>query len=91
MTQTLDRPSALPPVEEDAPPPRFRWTRALAHAAYDAGLIAGRYELIEGELYSKIGQKPPHRIGVTALRKMMLTAHLARKATGARIEWPSQA
>ena len=41
-------------------PNRRRFTRDEAARMAELGLIEGRYELIEGELISKIGQKPPH-------------------------------
>jgi len=39
-----------------------RWTREDAEKLADLGLIPERYELVEGVIYSKMGQKPPHRI-----------------------------
>ena len=42
-------------------PPRKRWTRAECEAIEAAGVLAQqRYELIEGELISKMGKKRPH-------------------------------
>jgi hypothetical protein len=39
-------------------PQRVRWTREQASAIADAGILEGRYELIDGEILLKIGQKP---------------------------------
>jgi Uma2 family endonuclease len=39
---------------------RVRWTREQCEAIRDAGILTGRYELIDGEILSKMGQKPSH-------------------------------
>jgi Uma2 family endonuclease len=44
----------------EPPPNRIRWTRAQCDAIREAGVLQGRYELIDGEIISKMGQKPPH-------------------------------
>jgi Uma2 family endonuclease len=50
---------ALPPAETSPPPVRRRWT--VDEAATISELLPGeRFELLEGDLYSKMGQKPPH-------------------------------
>ena len=42
-------------------PPRKRFTRAEVERMMEAGLFADqRYELIDGDLISKMGQAPPH-------------------------------
>jgi Uma2 family endonuclease len=51
----------------EPPPNRVRWTRAQCDAIRDAGVLTGRYELIDGEIISKMGQKPPHRLVVVLL------------------------
>ncbi len=48
-------------------PNRIRWTRAQCEAIRDAGILTGRYELIDGEIISKMGQKPLHRMAVVLL------------------------
>jgi Uma2 family endonuclease len=61
-------PQAVEPirgVRERAPTP-LRWTRTQCAAIRDAGILTGRYELIDGEVISKMGQKPPHT-GVVSL------------------------
>src|ERR1041385_4284155 len=63
MPQTLE-PTSPPP----APPPNpIRWTRSQCTAMQDAGILTGRYELIEGEIISKMGQKRPHAFTVIRL------------------------
>ena len=48
-------------------PNRRRWTRDECRRLEDMGLLAGRYELIDGEILSLMGQNPPHRIVVILL------------------------
>ena len=48
-------------------PNRIRWTRKQCDMMQDAGLLTERYELINGEIISKMGQKPPHAFVITAL------------------------
>jgi Uma2 family endonuclease len=64
-------PITLPKPEPDAAPVptpnRIRWTRQQCDAIRDAGILTGRYELIDGEIISKMGQKPPHPYMITAL------------------------
>jgi Uma2 family endonuclease len=48
-----------------AQPPHKTWTRAEIDALQAAGLLAGaRLELIEGEVFDKMGQNPPHASAV---------------------------
>lgn len=55
------------------PPPekRIPVTRRTADWMRDNGEITGRYELIEGEIISKMGQKPPHNYVVKCLNKLL--------------------
>jgi Uma2 family endonuclease len=48
------------PAIPEPTPNRLRWTRRQCAAIRDAGILTGRYELIDGEVISKMGQKPPH-------------------------------
>ena len=41
-------------------PNRVRWTRDQCETIRDSGILTGRYELIDGEILSKMGQKPAH-------------------------------
>ena len=52
--------ASLQPPTEGAPP-RKRFTVQEVQQMLDAGLFAGqRFELIDGDLIDKMGQKPPH-------------------------------
>ncbi|HZP81575.1 MAG TPA: Uma2 family endonuclease [Chthonomonadaceae bacterium] len=58
-------------IEKPAPyetiPHRLRWTRQQCDMMRDAGILTGHYELIDGQIISKMGQKPPHAYVVRAL------------------------
>ena len=56
---------------KEPPPNRIRWTRTQCEAIRDAGVLTGRYELIDGEIISKMGQNPPHRIALVILREWL--------------------
>ena len=43
-------------------PHRRRWTRDKCHRLAEMGFLDGRYELIDGEILSLMGQNPPHRM-----------------------------
>src|SRR5579871_2807939 len=60
------------PAYEPAPN-RARWTRGQCDAMVEAGLLQGRYELIDGEILSKMGRKPLH-IAVVVLVSAWLKA-----------------
>lgn len=46
-------------------------TRRTADWMRDNGEIVGRYELIDGEIISKMGQKPPHAYVVKCLNELL--------------------
>jgi Uma2 family endonuclease len=49
-------------------PPLKTWTRAELEALDAAGLLAGtRFELIEGQIFDKMGQNPRHAAAVSRL------------------------
>jgi Uma2 family endonuclease len=48
----------------EAAPNRIRWTRQQCEAIREAGILRGRYELVDGEIISKMGQNPPHSYAV---------------------------
>jgi Uma2 family endonuclease len=62
-------PQIVEPISNVAEPTpnRVRWNRAQCEAIRDVGILDGRYELVEGEVISKMGQKPPHRLAVVLL------------------------
>ena len=49
-------------------PHRIRWTRAQYDTFRDTGVLNGRYELIDGEIISKMGVNPPHSGTLIAVR-----------------------
>jgi Uma2 family endonuclease len=51
-----------------AGPPLKTWTRREIDALDEAGLLAGtRFELVEGEVFDKTGQNPPHATAISRL------------------------
>jgi len=46
--------------EMEAFPDRHRWTVEACYRLMDLGFINGRFEVIDGEVISKVGQKPLH-------------------------------
>ncbi len=60
-------PASVVPV-----PRRLRWTRAKCDAIRDSGVLTGAYELIDGEIISKMGQKPAHRMVVVLLHDLLI-------------------
>jgi Uma2 family endonuclease len=52
---------------EDRPfvPHRVRWTRADCAMLESSGALTYRYELIEGDIVRKMGQKLSHRVGIS--------------------------
>src|SRR5437867_8451029 len=55
------------PAPYETLPNRIRWTRQQCDRLRDAGVLTGRYELIDGEILSKMGQKPPHAVAIGLL------------------------
>ena len=60
--------------QETAPPTRnrIRITRKMCDALADNGLLTGRYELIDGEVISKMGQKPVHATVIRRLNALLI-------------------
>ena len=65
--------SALIAPELEIFPNRYRWTVAECYAMAAEGRLIGRYEIIDGEVIGKMGQKPPHRAAIIYLQKWLLT------------------
>lgn len=63
MPQTLEPLQGTP----EPAPNRVRWTRGQCDAIREVGVLTGRYELIDGEIISKMGQNPLHAAGIAAL------------------------
>jgi Uma2 family endonuclease len=54
-------------------PPLKTWTRDELEALEAAGLLAGtRFELIDGQLFDRMGQNPPHAYVVTILTGILI-------------------
>lgn len=52
---------------------RKRWSRDDVAFLERAGLLKGRYELLDGEIISKMGQKPPHAMTVIFVINYLLS------------------
>lgn len=65
-------------------PRRIRWTRQQCEAIRESGVLTGAYELIDGAIISKTGQKPAHRMVVVLLQDILV-------ALFGRLRVPSQA
>ncbi len=55
------------PAPFDFMPGRVRWTSQQCARLRDAGFLTERYELIDGQIISKMGQKPAHAFVVNLL------------------------
>jgi Uma2 family endonuclease len=53
-------------------PNRKRWTAAECAELAAEGRLVGRYELLDGEIVSKMGQNPPHRIAVMLMTQWLI-------------------
>ncbi len=70
-------PQAIPPVDtcfaENIVPRRVRWTREQCRAMRESGVLTGRYELIDGEIFDKMGQGPLHAYVIVRLMTWLVT------------------
>ena len=71
MTQIAEPLPAVAPYENT--PGRIRFTQAQCETMRECGILEGRYELIDGEIISKMGQKPPHRKTLIFLHKWLVS------------------
>ena len=56
-------------------PPRKHWTRAEVEMLENSGAFDGQhYELVEGDLISKMGKKRPHYSGVASSTEQLIRA-----------------
>lgn len=69
MPQILERASESEPFMQT--PNRKRWTRKDCEFLVNSGLLTERYELIDGEVISKMGQKPPHATFLNFIAKFL--------------------
>jgi Uma2 family endonuclease len=65
--------STLLPPENDYFPNRIRWTVEECYRLVEEGFLKGRYELIDGEIISKMGQKPPHRLALMLIANWLVS------------------
>ena len=65
MTQIAEHSPVVVPYEQM--PGRVRFTRTQFETIEEAGVLQGRYELIDGEILSKMPVNPPHCITLVAL------------------------
>ncbi len=49
-------------------PNRYRWTVEACSRLVELGVLEGRYEVLDGEVISKMGQNPAHS---NALKRLM--------------------
>ena len=61
-----------PPDPSLLPPHRVRWTRDQCRLMEQTGILAGRYELVDGEVFSKMGQKPAHAYVVRVVMEWLV-------------------
>jgi Uma2 family endonuclease len=64
-------PSQRAPRPEPAPH-RKRWKRSECVSLVESGLLTGRYELIDGEIVPKMGQKPAHAFVIVRLTAWLI-------------------
>ena len=57
--------------ESEIFPNRYRWRVEACYRLMDLGFLEGRFEILDGEVISKVGQKPPHRIAIILLVKWL--------------------
>lgn len=67
MTDTLVVP------ENETFPNRKRWTRQECYRLMEEGTLTGRWELIDGEILSKMGQKPAHSLTLNLIMQWLMT------------------
>ncbi len=58
-------------------PDRHRWTVETCCQLAELGFLEGRFEVIDGEVVSKMGQKPSHRIAIILIMNWLLTQFAA--------------
>jgi Uma2 family endonuclease len=76
MPRTLERPPQS--TERVSAPTRQPLTRRQCESLVESGELQGRYELVDGEIVSKMGQKPPHAVTVVLLMDWLTRVFGAR-------------
>jgi Uma2 family endonuclease len=64
---------ALIDPELETFPNRYRWTVEACYRLMELGFLEGRFEVIDGEVINKMGQKPPHSVCLTRLYQILAT------------------
>jgi len=59
--------------ENEIFPNRRRWTRQQCERLAEKGELTGRYELIDGEIISKMGQNAPHSVGLMLMGQWLVS------------------
>ena len=75
MSKTIVKPFEEEPLiapEDEIFPDRRRWTRKECDRMAKIGFLTGRYELIDGEIISKMGANAPHRITLLFIEAWLL-------------------
>ena len=70
MPTTINPPLDLAPMGET--PNRKMWTRAECEFLVKEGMLKGRYELVDGEIISKMGQKRKHALTVALVTNWLM-------------------
>ena len=58
---------------QEPTPNRVRVTRRMCESLRNNDFLTGRYELIDGEVISKMGQNPPHAYVIRRLFSFLIT------------------
>ncbi len=77
--------SILIPPDQELFPGRKRWTYKEVDELISSGILVGRYELIDGEIIDKMGQKPLHMSVIMLVMKYLLAVF---GADSVRIQGP---
>jgi len=71
--------SGLIAPEQETFPNRYRWSVEACYRLRELGFLEGKFEVIDGEVVNKMGQKPPHRIAVILLAEWLAGLFGARR------------
>ncbi len=65
--------STLLPQEQETYPDRYRWTVTDCRQMAELGILKGKYEVIDGEVVIKMGQKPGHFFSMSLIAHWLNT------------------
>lgn len=63
--------SALIDPDHETFPNRHRWTVEACYRLIELGFLSGKFEVLDGEVIDKMGQKPPHAACLTRLFQIL--------------------